>query len=54
MTLKPGTDGGLPVGAFMGEGRWQSQPTPSPNTRPLGFLAASNCHYPEPMTQAGL
>jgi hypothetical protein len=26
MTLKPGADGELPVGAFMGEGPWQSQP----------------------------
>src|ERR1700676_497655 len=26
MTLKPGADGELPVGAFMGEAPWQSQP----------------------------
>jgi len=26
MTLIPGADGVLPVGAFMGEGPWQSQP----------------------------
>jgi 23S rRNA (guanosine2251-2'-O)-methyltransferase len=45
MTLKPGTDGGLPLGAFMGEGRWQSQPTPSPNTRLCGLkLPLSGTH----------
>jgi len=27
MTLKPGADGELPVGRFMGESPWQSQPT---------------------------
>jgi hypothetical protein len=26
MTLKPDADGELPVGAFMGEAPWQSQP----------------------------
>jgi hypothetical protein len=30
MTLKPGADGELPVGAFMGEGPWQSQPMGAP------------------------
>jgi hypothetical protein len=34
MTLIPGADGGLPVGRFMAEGRWQSQPTPPANPRP--------------------
>jgi hypothetical protein len=34
MMLKPGTDGGLPVGRFMGESTRQSQPTPAANTRP--------------------
>jgi hypothetical protein len=32
MMLKPGTDGGLPVGRFMGESPRQSQPTPAANT----------------------
>jgi hypothetical protein len=31
MTLKPGADGELPVGAFMGEARWQSQPMEGAN-----------------------
>jgi 23S rRNA (guanosine2251-2'-O)-methyltransferase len=34
MTLVPGADGGLPVGRFMAEGPWQSQPTPPPNPPP--------------------
>src|SRR6266851_9577237 len=34
MMLKPGTDGGLPVGRFMGESTRQSQPTPAANTWP--------------------
>src|SRR5712671_4499660 len=33
MTLKPGTDGGLPVGRFMGETHPQSQPMPSAGAR---------------------
>jgi hypothetical protein len=36
MMLKPGTDGGLPVGRFMGESPRQSQPTPAANTWPEG------------------
>src|ERR1700723_64863 len=42
MTLKPGADGGLPVGAFMTEGRWQSQPTRPVNRGPIrGQLGAN-------------
>jgi hypothetical protein len=36
MTLKPGADGGLPVGAFMTEAPWQSQPTGVVNTGHFG------------------
>jgi hypothetical protein len=36
MTLKPGADGELPVGAFMGEAPWESQPMEAVNTAPLG------------------
>src|SRR6202041_3277134 len=48
MTLKPGADGELPVGAFMGEAPWQSQPRGAL----IGPLWAPNCHYPEPVRQA--
>jgi hypothetical protein len=36
MTLKPGADGELPVGAFMGESPRQSQPRQTPNTPRAG------------------
>src|SRR5580692_4684231 len=38
MTLIPGADGGLPVGRFMAEGRWQSQPTPPAIPGPIRRL----------------
>src|ERR1700730_3000866 len=39
---------GSRLGAFMGEGPWQSQPRLAANTP----AKRSNCHYSEPMTQA--
>ena len=45
MTLIPGADGGLPVGAFMAEGLWQSQPTRAANKHPRGAkLPLSGTH----------
>src|SRR6202022_818960 len=40
MMLKPGTDGGLPVGRFMGESPRQSHPTPAANAWPEGAQIA--------------
>src|SRR5665647_3147933 len=37
MTLKPGPEQGLPVGAFMGESPLQSQPRPAAKTRREGL-----------------
>jgi len=50
MTLKPKDPiTGARSGAFMREAGLQSQPRPPAKAQPQG----PNCHYPEPVTQAG-